>query len=162
MWKTVEIPELNISFEIYDQWPILNWTSSEVKGFYQPIANSTGVQFIQFGKTLTLNAYMEQLGDSLNQVIRLKENEVLYNNEVAREMQMYMFIAKDRVKSPRQFNRLRKERKLESLLEFEAIEVVQFEIPIIIGYRIPVSYKDQYAEILEHFKLGIRPMRLPN
>ena len=158
MWKRYEIQELKVSFEVYEQWPLLSWEDADVKGLYQAIEDTTGVQFIQFGPGLKLDKYVGQLGDSLNQVLLINEEQIIYNEIPVQRKRLYMFIASRKINNQDELKNFRLEGKVLHELEFEVIGLTQFKDPVVIGYRVPVEFKDQYLGILNRFIFSVRPI----
>ena len=156
MWKQYDIPELNISFEMYEKWPLRTWRDGNIRGFYQPVEDTSGVQFIQFGSSLTIDKYIGQLGDSFNRIIIAEEGQVLYQEHTATRKRLYMFLAAEEVNDLVQFEKFQLEGKVSNELEIEAIGLTQFKEPLIIGYRIPLKHKAQYWQILNRFVYSIK------
>jgi len=148
-WTTYAIEDLGISFQSVRAWPVLPLDEPGYAGVYQPIADTSGIAFVRYGKGQTVNAWFQKLGGMSTDVSILSDKQFIYRGKRARRLTVALDTPNRRVyfqdsssrSSDKTFPAAR-----------EVLSVIGFRhrgIPVLAGYRIPEPHLKTYESILE-------------
>jgi len=160
-WIRHSLPEIGLSIEVYQPWPLLSLSEIGARGIYQVIGGGTGIVFVRYGSEETPAAFISRLADRLTRVevisdqpliYRLTRVEVISNQPLIYGQQKKVRGVCLRLLTPS--HEVYRNGSYQCLPETRTrVCVIGFShqsMPILVGYRLPEEELPLYREQIEH------------
>jgi hypothetical protein len=150
VWVPYTISAIGITLNIFAPWPLLSMSDVGATGIYQAIADTTGIVFVRYGPTDTLEKYIGQLGGMYTDVSVVSDTPVALGGREARRVTLRMVTPPREVYRGDMSKGIAHRTVLEERIRICVIAFSNRAITILAGYRIPEESFERYAEHLEN------------
>lgn len=144
-----ELPEIGLAVELDPAWLVLPLTEPDAAGIYQPVADTTGIVFVRYGPSESVDAYVSRLGGMLTEVERVEDRPVEYAGLDGRRVTLEMMTAPTELYWTDASGEPSHRPVLPARTVLSVVGIEHRGTPILVGYRLPAEALQAYRDVVE-------------
>ena len=144
-----DLPEIGLSVDLEPAWPVLPLAEPDVRGIYQPVADTTGIVFVRYGPSESVDGYVSRLGGMLTEVERVEDRPVEYAGLDGRRVTLEMTTAPTELYWIDASGEPSHRPVLPARTVLSVVGIEHRATPILVGYRLPAEALQAYRDVVE-------------